>query len=269
MSTAVEQRTLSACRGVSVHYGSGEARVDALAAIDLEIGPAETLALRGPSGSGKTTLLHLLGGLLLPSAGEVIWKGRSLALLDAAARGEARAAGYRLRLPGLEPAAQLHRARERRLHRLARRPRRAPGRARPRGAAGAGRPRRQGRRPARRALRRRGPASGDGAGARPRPRAAPLRRADRPPRLRHRRRGCSTCSGRCRSASASPSSSPPMTPTSRRAATARSISPTGAWSGRDDERRAAARPRPPAPPARAERDPGAWCSRSPSPCWGR
>jgi predicted ABC-type transport system involved in lysophospholipase L1 biosynthesis ATPase subunit len=49
--------------------------------------------LRGPSGSGKTTLLHLLGGLLLPSEGEVIWKGRSLALLDAAARGEARAAG--------------------------------------------------------------------------------------------------------------------------------------------------------------------------------
>lgn len=93
MSTAVESSTLSACRGASVHYGSGESRVDALAAIDLEIGAAETLALRGPSGSGKTTLLHLLGGLLLPSAGEVIWKGRSLALLDAAARGEARAAG--------------------------------------------------------------------------------------------------------------------------------------------------------------------------------
>jgi predicted ABC-type transport system involved in lysophospholipase L1 biosynthesis ATPase subunit len=93
MSTAMEVEALSACREVAVHYGSGESRVDALAAIDLAIGPGETLALRGPSGSGKTTLLHLLGGLLLPSAGEVLWKGRSLALLDAAARGEVRAAG--------------------------------------------------------------------------------------------------------------------------------------------------------------------------------
>jgi putative ABC transport system ATP-binding protein len=93
MSTTVEVTSLSACRAVAVHYGSGESRVDALAAIDLAIEPAETVALRGPSGSGKTTLLHLLGGLLLPSDGEVIWKGLSLALLDAAARGEARAAG--------------------------------------------------------------------------------------------------------------------------------------------------------------------------------
>lgn len=93
MSATVEKTALSACRGVGVRYGTGEAQVVALEGVDLTIEAGETLALRGPSGSGKTTLLHLLGGLVLPSEGEVLWKGRSLALLDVAARGEARAAG--------------------------------------------------------------------------------------------------------------------------------------------------------------------------------
>jgi predicted ABC-type transport system involved in lysophospholipase L1 biosynthesis ATPase subunit len=93
MSAAVETAVLSACRGVGVRYGSGETQVVALEGVDVSIEAGETLALRGPSGSGKTTLLHLLGGLILPTEGAVIWKGRSLALLDVAGRGEARAAG--------------------------------------------------------------------------------------------------------------------------------------------------------------------------------
>jgi predicted ABC-type transport system involved in lysophospholipase L1 biosynthesis ATPase subunit len=93
VSATVEATALAACRGVGVRYGSGEAQVVALEGVDVTIEAGETLALRGPSGSGKTTLLHLLGGLVLPTEGDVIWKGRSLALLDVAARGEARAAG--------------------------------------------------------------------------------------------------------------------------------------------------------------------------------
>jgi putative ABC transport system ATP-binding protein len=93
VSTTVETTALSACRGVGVRYGTGEAEVVALEGVDVTIEAGEALALRGPSGSGKTTLLHLLGGLVLPSEGEVVWKGRSLALLDAAARGDTRAAG--------------------------------------------------------------------------------------------------------------------------------------------------------------------------------
>jgi ABC-type lipoprotein export system ATPase subunit len=51
------------------------------------------VALWGRSGSGKTTLLHVLGGLVVPSHGEVLWKDEVLSSLDATARGRVRAAG--------------------------------------------------------------------------------------------------------------------------------------------------------------------------------
>jgi ABC-type lipoprotein export system ATPase subunit len=91
---------LSACRGVSVTYPRGDTAVHALAEVDIEIAPGESVSLQGPSGSGKTTLLHLLGGLLVPSEGEVLWKGEALSSLDAAARGRARAGGIAYVLQG-------------------------------------------------------------------------------------------------------------------------------------------------------------------------
>jgi putative ABC transport system ATP-binding protein len=91
---------LSACRGVSVTYRGGDTEVHALAEVDIGIAPGKSVSLQGPSGSGKTTLLHLLGGLLVPSQGEVLWKGRLLSSLDAAARGRARAAGIAYVLQG-------------------------------------------------------------------------------------------------------------------------------------------------------------------------
>jgi lipoprotein-releasing system ATP-binding protein len=84
---------LAACRDASVAYGRGSSEVTALAGVDLSIGEGEAIALWGPSGSGKTTLLHLLGGLLVPSAGSVLWRGQPLSSLDSAARGRARAGG--------------------------------------------------------------------------------------------------------------------------------------------------------------------------------
>jgi putative ABC transport system ATP-binding protein len=84
---------LAVCRGVDVVHGDGEARVTALAACDFSVGGRERVALFGPSGSGKTTLLHVLGGLVVPNAGEVTWRGAPLSSLDAVARGQARAAG--------------------------------------------------------------------------------------------------------------------------------------------------------------------------------
>jgi ABC-type lipoprotein export system ATPase subunit len=91
---------LSACRGVSVVYRRGETEVRALSDVDLSIAPRESIALQGPSGSGKTTVLHLLGGLLVPTAGEVLWQGEPLSSLDTAARGRARAGGIAYVLQG-------------------------------------------------------------------------------------------------------------------------------------------------------------------------
>jgi putative ABC transport system ATP-binding protein len=86
-------QALLSCRGVSVTHGRGEARVAALVDIDFDVGTGEFVALLGPSGSGKTTLLHVLGGLVLPTSGDVTWKGLPLSSVDAAARARTRASG--------------------------------------------------------------------------------------------------------------------------------------------------------------------------------
>jgi putative ABC transport system ATP-binding protein len=94
MSAVIAPPTdLAACKGVTVSYGVGEARVTALAAVDLEIAAGEAIALWGRSGSGKTTLLQVLGGLVTPSSGLVSWRGEPLSSLDAVALAGVRAAG--------------------------------------------------------------------------------------------------------------------------------------------------------------------------------
>lgn len=48
---------------------------------DVSCGSNEHALILGPSGTGKTTLLHLLGGLLTPTAGEIIINGTDVHLL--------------------------------------------------------------------------------------------------------------------------------------------------------------------------------------------
>lgn len=65
-------------RSVSKTYEMGEVTVRALKNVDLELFPGELVVLLGASGSGKSTLLNILGGLDLPTAGQVIFAERDL-----------------------------------------------------------------------------------------------------------------------------------------------------------------------------------------------
>lgn len=58
-------------RSLCKTYGIGETAVHALRDIDLEVRSGEFIVLLGASGSGKSTLLNILGGLDLPTSGEV------------------------------------------------------------------------------------------------------------------------------------------------------------------------------------------------------
>lgn len=63
-------------KNVSKWYGEGENRTDVLSNINLTIKEGEFLAIVGFTGSGKTTLINMLTGLLKPSSGEVLYKGK-------------------------------------------------------------------------------------------------------------------------------------------------------------------------------------------------
>jgi putative ABC transport system ATP-binding protein len=58
------------CAGVTKTYGEGNAAVQALRGVDLEIHPGELLMLAGPSGCGKTTFISVLAGLVHRDGGD-------------------------------------------------------------------------------------------------------------------------------------------------------------------------------------------------------
>jgi putative ABC transport system ATP-binding protein len=68
--TATAAAVVSA-RDVTRRYGQGDAAVDALRGITLDIVPGQFAAVMGPSGSGKSTLMHILAGLDQPTEGVV------------------------------------------------------------------------------------------------------------------------------------------------------------------------------------------------------
>jgi len=66
-------------------YNETEIEVHAVNGVTLDFEEAEFAVIVGPSGSGKTTLLNLLGGLDLPTSGEILIDGTDLSKLKSSA----------------------------------------------------------------------------------------------------------------------------------------------------------------------------------------
>ncbi|MER9966957.1 ABC transporter ATP-binding protein [Mesorhizobium sp. M0060] len=71
-------------------YGHGEARVHALAGVDLAIRRGEFVAIMGPSGSGKSTAMNIIGCLDTPTAGTYSFEGIDAGRLDRNRRAQLR-----------------------------------------------------------------------------------------------------------------------------------------------------------------------------------
>jgi branched-chain amino acid transport system ATP-binding protein len=74
MTNPADAAVLLSARGLSKSYGPFKA-VDS---VDLEVHDHDIHVFIGPNGAGKSTLLNLLGGQILPSAGDIVFDGRPL-----------------------------------------------------------------------------------------------------------------------------------------------------------------------------------------------
>lgn len=90
MSDVPMDRPVIECRGLSKSFREGADAVDVLRDVSLSVARGERVSVIGSSGSGKSTLLHLLGGLDVPSAGEVKLLGRDFSAISDAERGRLR-----------------------------------------------------------------------------------------------------------------------------------------------------------------------------------
>ena len=75
MSAPISTGVVFEARGLRKVYHTGELDVVALHGVNLDLDAGELVCLLGASGSGKSTLLNILGGLDVPSSGELRYRG--------------------------------------------------------------------------------------------------------------------------------------------------------------------------------------------------
>jgi putative ABC transport system ATP-binding protein len=80
--SATDVSTAVSADDVTRRYGSGEAAVDALRGVTLDIARGQFAAIMGPSGSGKSTLMHVLAGLDQPTTGTVRIAGEDITKMN-------------------------------------------------------------------------------------------------------------------------------------------------------------------------------------------
>ena len=73
---------LISVKGVSKVFKVGEENFTALRDINLEINTGSFMSFVGPSGSGKTTILNLIGGLDVPTTGNIFFKNTKLSAMN-------------------------------------------------------------------------------------------------------------------------------------------------------------------------------------------
>lgn len=70
--------TILQVKGLTKEYHMGEVTVHALQGVDFTIGEGEFVVILGPSGSGKSTILNIAGGIDVPTAGQVLYRGQDI-----------------------------------------------------------------------------------------------------------------------------------------------------------------------------------------------
>lgn len=88
--TATLSAPILTAKNITKSYQDGKTVTNVLNGLDIEVHAGEKIAIVGTSGSGKSTLLHILGGLDIPTAGEVWLHGKCMNQLNETQRGNLR-----------------------------------------------------------------------------------------------------------------------------------------------------------------------------------